>query len=110
MKKSWKRLPGSHIEPPGPERKILRRLPMVALAGTAACMAVSLAARLYWWADTSNEAMRALQMIDIWMIATVLLHWSVVLTVAIYCIIVFVMKGPAYIADRYDLPDENNPK
>lgn len=110
MNKSWKRLPGSHIEPPGTERKILRRLPMVALAGTAACMAVALAARLYWWGDTSNEAMRAVQMIDIWMIATVLLHWSVVLTVTIYCIIVFVMKGPAYIADPYDLPDENKPK
>ena len=45
-----------------------------------------------------------------WMIAAVLLHWTVVATVAIYCFIVFVMKGPAYVADRYELPDEDAPR
>jgi hypothetical protein len=34
----------------------------------------------------------------------------VVTTVAIYCFIVFVMKGPAYVADRYELPDEDAPR
>ena len=49
-------------------------------------------------------------MIDIWVIAAVLLHWTVVATVAMYCFIVFVMKGPAYVADRYELPDEDAPR
>lgn len=110
MKKHWKRLPDSRSEPAGIERRILRRLPMIALAGTTACVAISLFARLLWWDDTSVETARALQMIDIWVIAALVLHWTVVITVAIGSFIVFVMKGPAYIADRYDLPDENAPR
>ena len=69
MEKRWRRLPGSRTEPAGLERKVLARLPMVALVGTAACMAVSLLARLHWWSDDSIEAVRALQMIDIWVLA-----------------------------------------
>ena len=105
MEKRWRRLPGSRTEPAGLERKVLARLPMVALVGTAACMAVSLLARLHWWSDDSIEAVRALQMIDIWVLAAVILHWTVVFTVAIGAFIVFVMKGPAYIADHYELLD-----
>lgn len=110
MEKRWKRLPGSHTEPAGMERQVLRRLPLIALAGTAACVAASLLVRLVWWGDSSVETARALQMVDIWVIAAVLLHWVVVATVAIYCFIVFVMKGPAYVADAYELPDENAPQ
>ena len=110
MKKRWKRLPGSRTEPAGLERKVLARLPMIALAGTAACVAVALLARLFWWGDESYETARSLQMVDIWVISAVLLHWTVVATVAIYCFIVFVMKGPAYVADRYELPDEDAPR
>ena len=107
--KNWKRLPGSRTEPAGQERKVLRKLPMIALAGTAACVSVSLLARLAWWGDKTDDTLRALQMIDIWVIAAVVLHWTVVLTVAIFCFIVFVMKGPGHIADGYTLPDKNAP-
>lgn len=110
MEKRWRRLPGSRTEPAGLERKVLRKMPMIALAGTAACVSVSLLARLVWWGDESAETLRALQMVDIWVIAAVVLHWTVVAVVAIYAFIVFVMKGPAYVADRYELPDEDAPR
>lgn len=109
MEKRWKRLPGSRIEPAGPERTVLRKFPTIALAGTALCIAVSLAARLVWLGETADEILRTLQMIDIWVVAAIVLHWTVVLTVAIFCFIIFVMKGPAYVADGYDLPDRNAP-
>ena len=35
------------------------------------------------------------------MVGLVILHWSLVLTLAIGCVIVMVMKGPAYVADAY---------
>jgi hypothetical protein len=108
--KSWKRLPGSRTEPAGQERTVLRKLPMILLAGTAACVSISLLARLAWWGDKSEDTLRALQMIDICVIAAVVLHWTVVLTVGIFCFIVFVMKGPAYVADGYPLPDKNSPR
>ena len=110
MRERWRRLPGSRTEPAGLERKILRRLPLIALAGTAACISISLLARLMWWGDDSNETLRSLQMIDIWVIAAVVLHWTVIAVAAIYAVIIFVMKGPAYIADRYELPDEDAPR
>lgn len=110
MEKRWKRLPGSRTEPAGMERQVLRRLPLITLVGTVTCIAVPLGVRVLWWGDTSVETARALQMIDIWVIAAVLLHWAVVATVAIYCFIVFVMKGPAYVADAYELPDESTPR
>jgi len=110
MEKRWRRLPGSRTEPAGLERRVLARLPMVALAGTVACLAAPSRARLHWWGDESIEAARSLQMVDIWVLAAVILHWTVVFTVAIGAFIVFVMKGPAYIADRYELPDEDAPR
>jgi hypothetical protein len=39
----------------------------------------------------------------------VLLHWTLVLTVAIGCVIVIVMKGPAYVADGYPPPGREPP-
>ena len=60
--------------------------------------------------NQSGAVPSALQMIDIWVLAAVVLHWTVIVTVGLYCFIVFVMKGPAYVADRYDLPDEDAPR
>jgi hypothetical protein len=39
------------------------------------------------------------------MCAVVALHWSLMLTLAIACFIVRVMKGPVYVADAYPLPN-----
>ena len=38
------------------------------------------------------------------LIGLVVLHWTLVLTLAIGCAIVIVMKGPAYVADAYPPP------
>jgi hypothetical protein len=39
----------------------------------------------------------------------VILHWSLVLTLAFGCVIVRVMKGPGFVADAYPLPEERGP-
>ena len=44
------------------------------------------------------------------MISAVILHWSIVCTVAIAAFIVMVMKGPAYVADAYPLVDSDTPE
>jgi uncharacterized Tic20 family protein len=38
-------------------------------------------------------------------IGLVVLHWTLVFTVAIGCVIVWLMKGPAYVADAYPPPE-----
>ena len=49
----------------------------------------------------------ALLLWDYKMGGVVVLHWTLVLTLALGCFIVRVMKGPAYVADAYPCPDDN---
>lgn len=109
MGQRWNRLPGSRREPPGLERTVLRKLPLLALWGTAVAVLPALFARVAWGASTSPEVYRAVHMADIWALGSVTLFWAALLTVGIFCVVVLVMKGPAYIADRYDLPDSDRP-
>ena len=41
---------------------------------------------------------------DYTLFGIVVLHWTLVLTLALGCFIVRVMKGPAYVADAYPPP------
>jgi hypothetical protein len=109
MEKHWKSLPGHRLAPPGMERVVLRKLPGVALMGTLTCAALAVFARIRWAGDPTAEAFRALQMADIWALSTAILFWTALVLVAIFCFVVLVMKGPAYVADRYDLPDSDKP-
>jgi len=77
--------------------------------GTALALLPALIARALWSASDSTEAYRAMQWADIWALGGVTLFWAALLTVSIFCVVVLVMKGPAYIADRYDLPDSDRP-
>ena len=54
----------------------------------------------------SGAAAAALLLWDYQMIGVAVLHWTLVLTLALGCFIVRVMKGPAYVADGYPLPGE----
>lgn len=104
-----RRLPGSRREPHGIEWKILRRMPRLLLLGTLAPLALTLIHR--WLATGSDpiELAKQIEMGDFLALALVILHWTVMLTVGIFCAIVTLMKGPAYVADRYDLPDRSEP-
>jgi hypothetical protein len=95
------RLPGFQRAPPGREWALFRRLPAILVLGTAVPVGVAL---VLWWAapgqPTSSEE-RDLLLWTYQLVGLVLLHWTLVLTVAIGCVIVLLMKGPAYVADPY---------
>ncbi|MEZ5626313.1 hypothetical protein [Denitromonas sp.] len=98
-------LPGSRREPPGAERKVLRLLPRVLWLGSALVALPSLLVRLFGGAlDVA-----AVSRVDIYVASVMVLHWTVVLTVAIAAAIVWVMKGPAYVADAYPVSDAERP-
>lgn len=92
---------------PGLERKILRALPQAAILGTLALLAPSLMARL--GSLETAEALKAVTSADILSASLVILHWTVVFTVALASFIVMVMKGPGYVADAYPLADADDP-
>jgi hypothetical protein len=47
--------------------------------------------------------------VDIFAIATAITFLTAILTLAIGCIVVYIMKGPAYVADAYPLQHADRP-
>ena len=92
----FNKLPGFERSPPGLEQRIRRRLPAILLSGVNRVLAPS--------SPLTGSEERALLLWDYTMVGVVVLHWTLVLTLALGCFIVRVMKGPAYVADAYELP------
>ena len=103
-------LPGFQQTPAGLERHILKRLPRITWVGTLLFGTLALAARALPWSGTDTEIWTRIHTIDIYLIGLAILHWTVVLTVAIGAFIVMVMKGPAYVADPYPLVESGEPR
>jgi hypothetical protein len=100
------KLPGFERSAPGLEQRIWRRLPAILLCGTLLPLALAAVNRaLAPDPPLAARSEAALLLWDYAMFGVVVLHWSLVLTVALGCFIVRVMKGPAYVADAYPLPD-----
>jgi hypothetical protein len=106
---AWlKRLPGFQRAAPGLEWQLWRRLPSIFIAGTLLPLAVAMLARAFSADSPVGEPNKALQLFDYAMVGVVMLHWTLVLTLAIGCAIVMVMKGPAFVADAYPLPERDD--
>ena len=104
----FNKLPGFVQSPPGFEDRIWRMLPAVWLWGSLLPVTLALACRVLTSADPfSTMDQKALMLCDFVMFGLIMVHWMLVLTVGLACFIVRVMKGPAYVADAYYLPDES---
>ena len=58
----------------------------------------------------ASEIERRVQAFDFLMVGIVAFVWTAVLTIGIGCIIVWLMKGPAYVADGYEVSHSDKPK
>lgn len=101
--------PASVRSPAGLEWALWRRLPLILAVGTALPLAVL---ALSWFcspdaADGTRDP--ASLRFEFVLIGIVVLHWTLVLTAAIGCAIVMLMKGPTYTADSYPMPDADRP-
>lgn len=105
----FNQLPGFARSPAGIEWVVLRRLPAVLIAGSLALGLPSAIARIAPWPGSEADTLVRVATVDIVAISVLILHWTAVLTVAIAATIVLVMKGPAYVADLYPLPDADRP-
>jgi hypothetical protein len=107
----FNKLPGFVRSAPGWEQRIWRRLPVILLWGTLLPLLPLLLAGVNHALapaapEESGAGNSALLLWDYMLIGIVVLHWTLVLTVALGCFIVRVMKGPAYVADAYPFPDD----
>lgn len=108
--KYLQKLPNSRRSPPGLERKIWRRLPAALAAGTAIPLLSYLYARMFPSPALGETLEKYLTGVEIAAFATAITAWTAVFTVAIGCVIVMLMKGPAYVADQYPLSDADEPR
>ncbi len=103
-------LPNSRRVPSGLEWVILKKLPMVLLGGTLIPAFFSFLNHAFPPDGPPLIVSRHLTSLDIFAIASALTVLMTVLTVAIGCFIVVMMKGPAYVADAYPLSDSEHPQ
>jgi hypothetical protein len=103
---SWlNKHPRSIRSAPGLEWRLWRRLPRLLALGTLLPL---LAAGASWWlsSDLPHGGRDPVALrFEFVMLGVVVFHWTLVLTVAIGCAIVMLMKGPTYTADSYPMPD-----
>jgi len=106
--KYLQKLDGFQRSPAGLEWQIWKRLHVILAVGTALPLLASAGAYVLDGLDPATQNARAVEQFFYVMLGVVMLHWTLVLTLAIGCAIVMLMKGPAYVADAY--PMEKPPR
>ena len=104
-----KKLPGFQRTPYGFELRVLRLIPTMCIAGTVLPALMAGAARWIFTEGSPAELARSIQMFDFVMVALVIFIWSLILTLTIFCVIVWLMKGPAYVADGFEVSHRDTP-
>ena len=94
--------------PPGLEIQILRRLPRIILLGSLLPIALAGIVRILP-AEPGIDKTKHVTSVDIFAIASEITFLTAVFTVAIGGVIVYLMKGPAYVADAYPLEHADRP-
>ena len=108
---NWlQKLPGFQQTPYGLEWRLLRLMPTVCLAGTLLPALMAFAARFFIVEGSAAELVRRIQLFDFVMIGLVIFVWTLVVTVTIGCVIVWLMKGPAYVADGFEVSHSDAPR
>lgn len=106
---SYLRKINNNRAPAGLEWKILKKLPHFLIGGTLVPLLIAGYYRVFPPEGLVVEVQRQVGMIDILSIATVILVWTAIFTIAIGCVIVVLMKGPGYVADEYEVSDADEP-
>jgi len=104
------KLPGFQQTPYGFEWRVLRILPHITLAGTVLPALTAWFARDALAQQSLIDLERRIQTFDFLMIGIAVFVWTTSLTVGIACIIIWLMKGPAYVADGYEVSHSDKPK
>ncbi|MEY3390789.1 MAG: hypothetical protein RL350_1051 [Pseudomonadota bacterium] len=92
---NWlKLLPPTRREPPGFEWVVLRSVPKLMVYGLQYGIEPSSSSKLW----------------ELYFIAGLIFFWRMLFTAALCALIVYLMKGPAFVADAYYLEDSDLPK
>ncbi len=105
-----KKHPPDRKNPAGLEWTLFRKLPLLTLTGFVVIGALALLARVWPWEGDAKGISDLVQRLDFALIGAVIFHLTIMLTSAIGCVVVLIMKGPRYSADSYPVSDSDRPK
>ncbi len=105
---NWLKKRHERLTPPGMEVAILRKLLPVSVVGTLLVTALPIVVR-FWPERPGVDAARHIRSVDIFAIAAEVTLLVAIGTVAIGCVIVHIMKGPAYMADSLPVSHSDEP-
>jgi hypothetical protein len=94
---------------PRPGMGTVEKLPWIGLAGTVLPLALL---GLAYGLSPANPSPAAERELTQWLyiaIGVVVLNWTLVLTAAMGCVIVMLMKGPAFVADGFEVQHTDSP-
>jgi hypothetical protein len=103
------KLPGFQRTPYGFELRLLRLMPHILLAGMVLPALASWIARFAFNEGSASEIERQIQIFDFFMLGVGSFVLTAGLIVGLFCIIVWLMKGPAYVADGYEVSHSDKP-
>jgi hypothetical protein len=107
---TWlRRITPGRSAPAGLEWRLWRRLP--AIAGWGLCL-LGLAVLWQWWRfpELATPTQERAFWLSVYRLAgAAVLHATLVFTVGVGCVVVMIMKGPAYEADPYPPADRPQP-
>jgi uncharacterized membrane protein len=89
---------------------MLKAMPGIFITGTLLPVLMSVGARFWMEGGTDAELARRMQQFDFFMLGLVILIWTLVLTMTIGCFVVWLMKGPAYVADAIEVSHSDQPR
>jgi len=102
MSRYFRKLPGYQRTQSGYEWGLFKKIPRIFFGGLLMLAVVFL--YLYLFCDPTNPETGKLMYLCLGLLFS---HCFFVGTITIGCIVVMIMKGPAYVADPYELPKEN---
>lgn len=102
MSRYFRKLPGYQRTQSGHEWSLFKKIPRIFFGGLLILTIVFL--YLYLFCDAANPRTGQLMYLCLGLLFS---HCFFVGTITIGCIVVMIMKGPAYVADPYELPREN---
>lgn len=102
MHQLFNKLPGFTQTPAGLEWVLFKKLPVLFLVGTL-FVGLPIAYIYMFLQPVSLEEQKTIFVL----LGLLFSYWFFVGATAIGCVIVMIMKGPAYVADAYMLPKEN---
>ncbi len=104
-----KKNPDSIRAPAGLEWRLVRKLPKLALLGLLALLVLWGIVHAWHFDGDPQDIERKLRTFNYMLIGAAIFHITMVITAALGCLIVMIMKGPQYTSDSYPVEDAERP-